>query len=105
MAGDHDAFDQLMRILLHQDSIIERSRFAFIGIDTQINRTRMILGQKCPFQAARKARTAATTQAGILYDVRDIAGRHAQDLFDPRVATVSLIRRQRRTVRLVDSSE
>ena len=88
MAGNHDAFDQLMRILFHQDSIVEGSRFAFIGVDAQINRTWMILGQEGPFQAARKTRAAAPTQASVFDDVNDIDRSHAQDLFDPRVATV-----------------
>jgi hypothetical protein len=88
MAGNHDAFDQLMWILLHQDSIVEGSRFALIRVDTQINRTRMILGQERPLQAARKPRAATTTQASILDDVNDVDRSHAQDLFDPCVATI-----------------
>ena len=105
MAGNHDAFDQLMRILLHQDPIIESSRFAFIGVDTQINRAWMILGQEGPFQTAREPRATSTTQAGIFDDVNHVDGSHAQDLFDPRVATVGHVCLQRRTVRLVDSSK
>ena len=57
-----------MRILLHKDPIIERARLTLICIQTKVNRTWMILWQKCPFQARRKACATATTQATLLDD-------------------------------------
>ena len=94
MAGNDNALDQLMRILLHQNAIVESPRFALVGVDAQINWTRMILGQKRPFEPARKPSTAATTEPGVFDEVRHIARCHAQEFFDPRVTTISLVRRE-----------
>ena len=54
MARDRDAFEQLVRILLHQDAVVERARLALVGVDAQVNRPRMILRQEGPLQPAEK---------------------------------------------------
>src|SRR5262249_53515274 len=41
-----DSLEDLMRIVLHQDAVIESAGFAFVSVDAQIDRAGMILGQE-----------------------------------------------------------
>ena len=43
-----------MGILLHQNAVVECARFAFVGVDAQVDRPRMILGQERPLDPAGK---------------------------------------------------
>ena len=67
IAGKHDAFEYLMRIFLHQDTIVIRTRFRLVGIDAHIDRAGVILRQKRPLQPCREPRTATPTQPRIFY--------------------------------------
>src|SRR6185437_11847885 len=44
IARQNDPFENLMRILFHQDAIVKRTRFALVGVDAHINGTGMIFG-------------------------------------------------------------
>ena len=79
-AGDDDAFEQLMRILLHQDAIVERARLALVGVDAHVDRAGMVLRQERPLQAAREAGAAAAAQAGVLDELRDVGRATCQRL-------------------------
>ena len=59
ITGDHDAFDQLMRITLDQLAILERARLTLVGIAAEIARALIVLGEKSPFDPGRKSCTAA----------------------------------------------
>src|SRR5205823_12542621 len=77
--GEQNAFEHLVRVLFHEDAVIERARLALVGIDAKINRPRVVLGQECPLEPAWKTGTAAAAQAGSLDGVRDLSRRHLVD--------------------------
>src|SRR5262249_11864659 len=68
VAGEQDTFEDLMRIFLHEDAVVEGARLALVGVDAQVDGPGMVLRQEGPFDAGRKARAAATAQTGILHD-------------------------------------
>ena len=105
MARDRDAFEQLVRILLHEDAIVERARLALVGIDAQINRPRMILRQKAPLHPGRETGPAAAAQAGILHQLRHVIRRHRERLAQRLVPAVGPVAGQRRAVGLIDASQ
>ena len=43
-----EAFEQLVRILLHQNAIVERAGLALVRINGQVNRPLMVLRQEAP---------------------------------------------------------
>jgi len=94
-----------MRILLHQDAVVERARLALVRIDAQINRPRMILGQKAPLGSGRETGAATTTQAGVFHDLRHIIGRHRERFAQRFVAAIGAIAGQRRAIRLIDATQ
>ena len=59
-----------MRIVFHQDAIVERARLAFVGVDAHVNRAGMILGQERPLQPGRETGAAAAAQAAGFDDAR-----------------------------------
>ena len=61
-----------MRVVFHQDSIVERARFAFIGIDAQVDRAGVVFGQERPLQSGRKPRAATASQARGLHQLHHI---------------------------------
>ena len=92
VAGDDDPFQDLVRVLLHEDAVIESSRLALVGVDAKVNRPRMILGQEGPLDAARKPRAAPPAQSRFLDDFDDFLGRHIVDGFGQGpVATVGAV--------------
>src|ERR1041385_8523902 len=74
ITGEHDPFEDLVRILFHEDAIVESARFALVGIDAEVNGAGMVLGQEGPLEAAGKASAAAAAQAGRLDGVGDLGG-------------------------------
>src|SRR5262245_4233087 len=66
VAGEDDAFEDLMRVLLHEDAVVEGARLALVGVDAQVDRSVVVLGQEGPFDATREARPAAAAQTGSL---------------------------------------
>ena len=94
-----------MRILLHQDAIVERARLALIRVDAQIDRPRMVLRQKAPLHSRRKTSPAAAAQARVLHQIRHIVRLHRQRFLQRFVAAVGAIAGQRRAIRLVDASQ
>ncbi len=65
---------QLMRIFFDDQTVFKRSRFAFVGIDAEINGLARILGHEAPFHPRGKTRSAATAQAGQLHNIDDFCG-------------------------------
>jgi hypothetical protein len=63
VAGDRDAFQNLMRIALHELAVLEGARLAFVGVAAEVLGALVILGQEVPLHAGREARAAASAQA------------------------------------------
>src|SRR5262249_37239280 len=105
MASDRNAFDQLMRILLHEDSVVERARLALVRVDAKIDRTGMVLRQEGPLQAGREPCPAAPAKTGILHSVRDDIPLPAERFFECLVAAIRAIARQRGAIRLMNASQ
>src|SRR5262249_61142382 len=61
VARQNDAFEHLMRVLLHQDAVVKDARLALLRVDTEIDRPRVVFGKEGPLESARKA--GATTAA------------------------------------------
>src|SRR5205807_9302455 len=76
IAGDNDPFQDLVRIFLHEDAVIESSRLALVGVDAEINWAGMIFGQEGPLDAAWKPRAAPPAESRFLDHFDDFLGRH-----------------------------
>ncbi len=81
MGRNDDPLEDLMRVVLHQDTVVECPRLALVGVNTQVNRARMVLGQKGPFDARGKAGAPAAAKAGVFDDLGDFVGGEAERLF------------------------
>ena len=59
--GDHDPFDELMRVALDQHAVLERRRFAFVGVHDEVPRQHTF-GEERPLEPGGEVRTAATAE-------------------------------------------
>ena len=64
VTGDNHAFNQGMRVEHDDVAVFERTRFAFVCVADDVFFAGEGTGHKAPFQAGRKARTAAPAQTG-----------------------------------------
>ena len=95
VASEEDAFEHLVRILLHEDAVVEGTRLRLIRVDAEIDRPWVILRQERPLESAREAGTAATAQTGGLHDVDDLGRLHfVERFFERAVAAVGAIGRE-----------
>ncbi len=62
--GDGHAFDQRERVAFHQHAVGEGAAVAFVGVADDVFLVRFDARHRAPFDAGRKARAAATAQAG-----------------------------------------
>ncbi len=86
---DDHAFDELVRIHLHQRAVFASAGLGFIGIANQVSRFRGILRNERPLHPGREARAATAAKAGFLHFVDDAFRRHLlQGFFNRLVATV-----------------
>ena len=55
------ALDQLVRVALQQQAVLERARLHLVGVDDQVLRARRVLAHRheAPLLARREARAAA----------------------------------------------
>ncbi len=74
VGGDDHAFDQHVRIALHQVAIFESAGFGFVGVADYVLRLRRILGNESPLHPGRKTRAAATAQADFLTSLMTSSG-------------------------------
>ena len=86
VTGDQTAFDQLMRIALHQQPVFIGAGLGLVAIDHQVPRPDSI-GRETPFGARGEARAAATQQGGITNVLVDITWRLGQRGAQPLVTT------------------
>ena len=90
-ARDGNAFQDQMRIKVHQQAVFESSGFCFIAVDGQVTRLAIFGGQEAPLHAGGEARTTATTQDRILDFINDGRWFHAQALLEGGIAaTISI---------------
>ena len=82
--ADHDAFDQLMRIVVNHLVIVERAGFAFVGVHHKVFGIEFF-GDKAPFYARRKARAAASAQARFFDFIHNRLLSHRRDRSPRRV--------------------
>ena len=68
-AGDQDPLEELVRVLLHQQAVVERRRLALVGVDAH-ERFLPVLGKEAPLQPAGEAGAAAAAQLRVLDERR-----------------------------------
>ena len=106
VARQHDPFEHLVRIALHQYAVVVRAWLRFIGVDAEVNRPRVILREERPFQPCREAGTAATTQAGVFHLRGDFEWLLIfEDLLEDGVAAVGAVAFQLPAVGLIHTGE
>ena len=75
VATDRQTLDQLVRVTLHDDPVLEGARLALIGVAAQILRLAGTLRHEAPFQPGWKSGSAATPQVGFFDKVDDLVRR------------------------------
>jgi len=75
-ASDQDAFNQLMRIVLHQQAIFAGAGLAFIRVDHDNAWLGRGARDEAPLETGRKSSAAAAAQAGGLHFLDNRLGRH-----------------------------
>src|SRR6266545_7316930 len=63
VGGEEDALDDLVRVVLHEDAIVEGAGFALVGVDAEVDRAGMVRREEAPLDAAGEAGAAAAAQA------------------------------------------
>ena len=92
-----------MRIEFHLHAVDEGARLALVGVDAQINRAGMVLGQERPLQSGGEAGPAAAAQPAGLHQFDDLLRAHSRSTLRQRVVSAArLVDGQRVAVRLVD---
>ncbi len=79
-AGDQNALDQLVRIVLHQQPVLASARLAFVGVDDDVLRLGRRARHEAPLHAGGKSRAAAAAQGGSFHFLDDLLGRHLHGL-------------------------
>src|SRR6185503_9835434 len=77
VAGDEDALDELMRIALHEDSVLVRARLRLVAVDDEVAGEDTGRAEP-PLDAGREAGAAAAEEAGRLHLLDDLRRRLAQ---------------------------
>jgi hypothetical protein len=88
VAADGAPFDELVRVELHQQAVLERARLGLVRVADQILGLVFPLGDEAPLQAGGEAGAAAPAQARLLHLVDDRVGLHLEGLFQALVAAV-----------------
>ncbi len=70
-AGIEAAFEEKLRVVPHDLTILASARLRLVSVDDQIGRARVGLGHERPFEARREAGAATAAQAGGLDLVDD----------------------------------
>ena len=93
VAGNNHAFNQRVRIEIHNVAVFKRARFALVGVAHHIFGTGERARHKAPFQAGGKARTAPAAQTGCFHFGDHIVLRQffAQDFAQSLITAARLI--------------
>src|SRR5712691_4595980 len=84
--GDEHAFDQSVRIPLHEIAVLEGAGLALVRVDHEIARRRRALGDEAPLHTGGKARAAQPAEVGLLDLLGDGGRLHALGLLPALVA-------------------
>ena len=82
---DHHAFDELVRVHLHQRPVFAGARLGFIRVADHVFFFRRILRHERPLHARREARAAAPAEIRLLHFFDDGFGRHLFQRFCQRL--------------------
>ncbi len=80
-AGDGDAFEHLVGVVVDEVAVFESAGLGFVGIDGHVVRAFFFLGDEGPFLAGGEARAAAAAQAGFGDGFDDFVGLHVERFF------------------------
>ncbi|OPY60894.1 MAG: hypothetical protein A4E62_03141 [Syntrophorhabdus sp. PtaU1.Bin002] len=98
--GNRHAFNEKVRIVLHDLSVLECSGFPFIGITDQIGRFPRVLCQKAPLHACRESCSSAPPQVGLFYLGKDRFRLHTPGFRQNLVCSTGLCNTQGRSILL-----
>ena len=87
-AGDRHAFDQLMRILMHDVPVLEGAGFGFVRVADEIDRLGVCRRDETPLHTSRETCTPTTAQAAGFDLVGDSAALHGERFFELLVAAI-----------------
>ena len=87
ISGDQRSFDDLVRVLLNQLAVFERTGFRFICVDQHVF-VAFALGDNPPLDAVRETRAATTAQIRRFQDIDNFIRRHGQGFLQPFVAAM-----------------
>jgi hypothetical protein len=96
------AFDEQVRIALHDQVVLERAGLAFIGVAGDVLRVGRLLVHELPFHAGREPGPAAAPQTRCFHDLDDLVGRHGERLPEALVPAVAKVEVEREGVWLAD---
>ena len=84
-AGNGDAFEQHVRVVVAEVAVFEGGGFGFVEVDGEVAGLD-VLGEEGPLGAAGKAGAAAAAEAGVDDGLDDVGGEHGEGLGVGRVA-------------------
>ena len=90
LARDDHAFNQLVRVHLHERTIFARAGFAFIGVGDDVFRLWIVFGNEKPLHAGGESSAAAPAQIRFLGLVDDLLRRHLLQRFFQRLVAFRL---------------
>src|SRR4029450_326704 len=91
-----------MRVALHEQLILEGSRFSLVGVAGDVLRVRRFLVDELPLHSSGKPGAAAASQARCLDDVDDLVGFERKRFSQAIVALVFQVEVERKGIRLAD---
>src|SRR5436190_6115104 len=83
------AFDQLVRVPLHQRAVLERSRLHLVGVRNEVLRMRSLFshGYEAPLRASGKAGPSPPAKTRSFHQFGDLRRLHSECLAEPLIST------------------
>src|SRR5262249_26362393 len=88
IAGNRAAFNEQVRIPVHDQVILEGARLTLVGVAGDVARLLRLAIDELPFHAGREAGAASPAKARRLHDLDDLIGRLRERLLQPFIAFV-----------------
>ena len=88
ITGNQDTLEQLVRILVNDVAVLERSGFRFVRVANQIHRLLLVRFDKAPLHPGRETGATASAQRRSLNLVKNVRPRHGNGLLQLFVAAV-----------------
>src|SRR4051812_4874430 len=92
--ADDDALHEHVRVGHHQRDVLAGPGLRLVGVDHEVLRLRVVLGDERPLHPGREARAAAAAEPGVLDRLDDRVGRHAERRLQRAVAAPVGVGRQ-----------